>query len=1092
MIGRNNLIQCLRKLLKKNLFIFFILVLFLPVFPALTAQAADAVMLDNGDFYFTTTDTAATTNTTWETIGFTVRRDKCDDGNPFKDNDYAKFELKSGQKVEGDTRPDGKKEVSFYLTKKQVNYALKDTSLKNIKDNDDLYLFGIIKVHNGDNGPGPYKTLEGIKNAEKWNNSNDFDDRFNVHIKYRAGNEKYPVTITYQLYQSSYPGKYNTIEVSDEGKIQNHEEFVTNWDNIPKKQISGGENYYLYRVYYQNLPDKKKLGNRKTAVDPNVDEATYDQEIAYLRSNRKFAMQGAEEGDGLNIVAVYRRFPAKESNEDAEEVVKEYEETDPTAIIAADTRGNENFDVSLGIPVTESVYANAFSSQYLAGTTFTRKYGKKVYNVKVQKTYLLKWTTTKTEIDPITGKETTSTEEHSETRNMTYMYPIERKYSYWTITSLGVYTLDKATMENQALPGGNVTLIPTGYTLPVVSYVQSDKETDHLIEPVIKDVTVPSQTLTGSGSAPSIPGEEFKEEAENAVAQIKCKNDKLIFNGKTIMSDAIKEEKTVLPESIPSGLEDVGENVLYRSGLVIPREKANGEYETTGMVNYKPIAEFKPTEVDLSYEFEEVNSIVVHTPTVCDAQVQNNYRDNQMIKPDISKASLILDRPFYVTLPTSGNHQYYLGYGYRDYAKYIDSRQVKFPFDVYRGSSFNGTFIPRGTWTGVSEDTQFYLPTWVTEGKYTIDFRSIAINASANAAIGKTEELANLNIQNYVATDTVNVEVSGRIYGLNLYDISDYPIWEKVFRSLGSLKLSGFKYTVGTKDQNGDNTNQDSKYTLALVNGSHPNYSNIGAIKTGYVTRFSLKTVGTMNGEKDYIRIKPTFYYVDSTGKNRKEVDLYYSETINGQRKQMVKMGSDLDLTNKKALRTGDPYLAIPEGALKQTAYYENIPLKNWKAQMKNIYTFTNIMLPGSLRTFVGYVSNVPAGVTEQQIAESVQNWYGEYYLPSEIHVTPKGFDILEYIKNNGGLNYKEPFWLKDGYVIVNFQIETVQNGILHLSYINADNAKSGYCNMWKREGYQYKKVDYKGNEFNFTDGDYVLYYTDKSAAQDYITAGTH
>ncbi len=45
---------------------------------------------------------------------------------------------------------------------------------------------------------------------------------------------------------------------------------------------------------------------------------------------------------------------------------------------------------------------------------------------------------------------------------------------------------------------------------------------------------------------------------------------------------------------------------------------------------------------------------------------------------------------------------------------------------------------------------------------------------------------------------------------------------------------------------------------------------------------------------------------------------------------------------------------------------------------------------------------------------------------------------------------------------------------------------------MWKREGYQYKKNDNKGNEFNFLDGDYLLYYTDKSAAQDYISAGTH
>ena len=206
----------------------------------------------------------------------------------------------------------------------------------------------------------------------------------------------------------------------------------------------------------------------------------------------------------------------------------------------------------------------------------------------------------------------------------------------------------------------------------------------------------------------------------------------------------------------------------------------------------------------------------------------------------------------------------------------------------------------------------------------------------------------------------------------------------------------------------------------------------------------------------------------------------------------MVKMGSTLDLENKKALRTGDPYLAIPDADLNQTAYYQGIPQKEWKAQLKNIFTYTNIMLPGSLRTFVGYVPNLPAGVTEQAVGKSVQNWYGEYYLPSEIHTVPKNYNVMEYIKQHGGLNYKESFWLKDGYVIVNFQIETVQNGDRHLSYINAENANSGYCNMWKREGYQYMKVDNKGNKFNFIDGDYVLYYTDKSVSQDYISGGTH
>lgn len=167
-----------------------------------------------------------------------------------------------------------------------------------------------------------------------------------------------------------------------------------------------------------------------------------------------------------------------------------------------------------------------------------------------------------------------------------------------------------------------------------------------------------------------------------------------------------------------------------------------------------------------------------------------------MITPDVGRASLVLDRPFYVTLPTTGSHRNILGYGYRDYGKYIASRQVKFAFDVYKGSSTAGTFVPKNTWTSVAENTKFYIPTWVPEGRYEIRFRSTAINAAANGATEAVESLANLSLENYVAEDSTIVQISGRIYGLNIYDVTDYPIWEKVFRLPNSLKMTGFKYTV--------------------------------------------------------------------------------------------------------------------------------------------------------------------------------------------------------------------------------------------------------------------------------------------------------
>jgi len=297
--------------LKRFLGVFLFIILILPFLPVQRAKAAtDVFMLQNGNFYFVTTDTAATTNITWETIGFTVRRDESD-GNPFKDNKYATFMLKSGQKEEKDIGG-GKKEVTFYLTKKQVNTALSGTDLKTIKDNDELYLNAIIKVHNGTNGAGPYYTLDGIKNAEAWRDTSDFDDRFDRRIFYNAGNQEYPVTITYQLYQS---GSYTTIETKNYGNHLNHADFKLDSDNVPDSKINNNETYYLYRTYYQNLPKTTKLGNRKTSVDKNKFPDQYANELRYLREDRELKVIGAEEGDSLNVVAIYRRYPEREDSE---------------------------------------------------------------------------------------------------------------------------------------------------------------------------------------------------------------------------------------------------------------------------------------------------------------------------------------------------------------------------------------------------------------------------------------------------------------------------------------------------------------------------------------------------------------------------------------------------------------------------------------------------------------------------------------------------------------------------------------------------------------------------------------------------------
>ena len=86
------------------------------------------------------------------------------------------------------------------------------------------------------------------------------------------------------------------------------------------------------------------------------------------------------------------------------------------------------------------------------------------------------------------------------------------------------------------------------------------------------------------------------------------------------------------------------------------------------------------------------------------------------------------------------------------------------------------------------------------------------------------------------------------------------------------------------------------------------------------------------------------------------------------------------------------------------------------------------------------------------------------------------------------GVDYDEDFWLTDGYIIVNFTIETVDpDGGHRLSYINAGNhLNNGNCSMWTMEGPPLQKSSYKGSTFSFYAGDFILYYANKRMSNDY------
>jgi len=209
-------------------------------------------------------------------------------------------------------------------------------------------------------------------------------------------------------------------------------------------------------------------------------------------------------------------------------------------------------------------------------------------------------------------------------------------------------------------------------------------------------------------------------------------------------------------------------------------------------------------------------------------------------------------------------------------------------------------------------------------------------------------------------------------------------------------------------------------------------------------------------------------------------------------------MGSALDMVNMKTSTTGDIYLGIPESELRKTATLRGTPYAKLLNKMESLFTFTDIRMNYAFRTFVNQkyasavqalasYSDVTAKITSADIEKRMQRWYGEYYLPNEVHVVEKGYDVMDYV-DKYGVDYSEDFWLTDGYIIVNFDIVTMdENGKERLSYMNASNyLNNNQCSMWVMEGPPLQKTDNKDVLFNFYIGDFIIYYANKRMNDDY------
>lgn len=801
----------------------------------------------------------------------------------------------------------------------------------------------------------------------------------------------------------------------------------------------------------------------------------------------------------------------------------------PSGSISSDSGG---FDVVQGIPSSEYLRADAQSEEYLYDQQFTQRKGSVIFNnIPAQKTFTLTWTEEKQSAPDKDGKTTTIKTPMSATETVNETVSgISRPYSFWENMKYNIWQLTNSQFTNYALPGQALT-INSGVSVSA-NATHNPVVDAHVFPSDCVSITLPAGSVAGGTSRPSVPSisSEAKAAAEAAIGQNQVENDMANFKGSTIMSSARTTTNGPTPSNIPSPSKI---SMTARSLQIDPLKTNYWQSASTGNVNYSVVFSLDNSASGLSFPFS-VNNVTVHTPTVMYAKATDDKEHDQRIAPPLrstpinsetERHAFILDRPFTVTLPTGGQHRNIPGYGNRDFSKYIKEKQVKFPFDVYTATKQG--YYPANTWISVPVSAQtadFFLPVWVTEGQYIVEFRAFAINALTSGDFGGSEHLANITIPNpifnvppagtqsaaHVATTTLKVDVVGRLYDLHITDITDYN-WKSVFRKADGVTPTDKSYWVGKNGIDGLARGNEDPFVFPVRHGSHINGIKNLAVKKGYTFRYDFKTKGDMQSLNDAIRINPRFYFVEKDGTNRQEVDLYYHDDLN----YFIKVGSDKDATNRtfklnETLRHV-PLNEITNNAIHYFDHADRFNLQDVKDEYYNKTTFGRLymrelskkpietgpygwqILNWNLRTYRGPLEHqVPANtmIPSTEAVTKEQTWYGEYSIPAETYVVPKNANIAEEGRV-GILNENHPLFLKDGYIIVNFEIETIQEGDLDNPYLHYFDAY--YMSQWTdMEGFKSSFVDGYGNTFNLQEGDMIFYHADQSSLDDFESSITH
>lgn len=490
-------------------------------------------------------------------------------------------------------------------------------------------------------------------------------------------------------------------------------------------------------------------------------------------------------------------YPAKKQSTQQTIEVKRKEQVykSPQVIsllLGSDKKGEETFDIGKAIPSGEKLYLDGKISNYIYDLKTNFVKGTIKIPIKVTTTYLLKW-------------KGVSGEDKQERRTVTRVYTFTMPVSYYELISVNGYEANDIILNNNAI--GAYEKGVTGRA--VISKSIYGAANNHITANV-KKYTIHSgtRTITSKGILkPSIPEENYESLAKSQIEGVKVKSDKLLINNNYVLRDEVCNQNGKAPVYFNPPASNI-----YVENICLNATARNGVYGTSVNVKYKNTS-------NNSYitNSQDINSVSVYTPVVCNGKAATDKRYNQELTP--VENTIVLGSDFIIDIGAYGFHSDNKGYKERNYSKYVKDTQIKFPFEVEK----EGVVYRKNSWISVGDNEKFYLPYSADLGDYYVEIRNYAINSVKWDSAGGN----GLNNKNeYYAYSNIKVHIAGKL----------------------------FDYTV-------NNEYKVKDMLCNLVNTQEANYT--------------MRVAGNYNGE-DYVRVNYIYsYYKD---KERIPVDIYIVE----------------------------------------------------------------------------------------------------------------------------------------------------------------------------------------------------------------------